>query len=117
MGGVDELRTRALGTMPVSSAGRPTGISLFSFVFHLGEMLEQLIGDSLLPHNGLSAAILRISLRSSGGIGDRPALHFHRQKTRHPSPCVRTVVNARALITAWRQSNSPENTARLTRVT
>jgi 8-oxo-dGTP pyrophosphatase MutT (NUDIX family) len=33
----------ALGTMPVSSAGRQTGISLFPFVFHLGETLEPLV--------------------------------------------------------------------------
>jgi 8-oxo-dGTP pyrophosphatase MutT (NUDIX family) len=33
----------SLGTMPVSSAGNPTGISLFSFVFHLGEKLEPLV--------------------------------------------------------------------------
>jgi 8-oxo-dGTP pyrophosphatase MutT (NUDIX family) len=31
----------ALETMPVSSAGRPTGISLSSFVFHFGDMLER----------------------------------------------------------------------------
>jgi 8-oxo-dGTP pyrophosphatase MutT (NUDIX family) len=31
----------ALGTMPVSSAGQPTGMSLSSFVFHLGDMLER----------------------------------------------------------------------------
>ena len=30
-----------LGTMPVSSAGQPTGMSLSSFVFHLGDMLER----------------------------------------------------------------------------
>ena len=30
----------ALGTMPVSSAGQPTGMSLSPFVFHLGDMLE-----------------------------------------------------------------------------
>ena len=32
-----------LGTMPVSSAGQPTGMSLFSFVFHLGGILEPLV--------------------------------------------------------------------------
>jgi 8-oxo-dGTP pyrophosphatase MutT (NUDIX family) len=32
-----------LGAMPVSAAGQPTGMSLFSFVFHLGEMLEPLV--------------------------------------------------------------------------
>ena len=31
----------ALGTMPVSSAGQPTGMSLSPFVFHLGDMLER----------------------------------------------------------------------------
>jgi 8-oxo-dGTP pyrophosphatase MutT (NUDIX family) len=31
----------ALGTMPVSSAGQPTGMLLSPFVFHLGDMLEQ----------------------------------------------------------------------------
>jgi len=31
----------ALGTMPVSAAGQPTGMSLSSFVFHLGDMLER----------------------------------------------------------------------------
>jgi 8-oxo-dGTP pyrophosphatase MutT (NUDIX family) len=31
----------ALGTMPVSSAGRPTGMSLSSFVFHFGDVLER----------------------------------------------------------------------------
>ncbi len=31
----------SLETLPVSSAGRPTGMSLSSFVFHLGDMLEQ----------------------------------------------------------------------------
>ena len=30
----------ALGTMPVSAAGQPTGMSLSPFVFHLGDMLE-----------------------------------------------------------------------------
>jgi 8-oxo-dGTP pyrophosphatase MutT (NUDIX family) len=31
----------ALGTMPVSAAGQPTGMSLSPFVFHFGDMLEQ----------------------------------------------------------------------------
>lgn len=31
----------ALETMPVSAAGQPTGMSLSSFVFHLGDMLER----------------------------------------------------------------------------
>jgi 8-oxo-dGTP pyrophosphatase MutT (NUDIX family) len=31
----------ALATMPVSSAGQPTGMSLSSFVFHFGDMLER----------------------------------------------------------------------------
>ena len=31
----------ALGTMPVSAAGQPTGMSLSSFVFHFGDMLER----------------------------------------------------------------------------
>lgn len=30
-----------LDTMPVSAAGQPTGMSLSSFVFHLGDMLER----------------------------------------------------------------------------
>lgn len=33
----------SLGTRPVTSAGGPTGVSLFSFVFHLGETLEPLV--------------------------------------------------------------------------
>ena len=33
----------SLGIMPVSSAGKATGMSLFSFVFHLGGMLEPLV--------------------------------------------------------------------------
>jgi hypothetical protein len=61
-------------------------------------------------------AILRISLRNSSGIGGRPALHFHRQKIRHPSRCQRTMVDGRTLTTAWRQSQSLDNTARLARV-
>ncbi len=32
----------SLESLPVTAAGKPTGISLASFVFHLGEMLEQL---------------------------------------------------------------------------
>ena len=31
----------SLESLPVSSAGKPTGMSLTSFVFHLGDMLEQ----------------------------------------------------------------------------
>src|SRR5450631_3892742 len=60
-------------------------------------------------HNGFSVAILRIRLRSSGGIGGRPALHFERQKIRQPSRCQRTMVDGRTLTTALRQSKSLEN--------
>ncbi|MBF8287643.1 MAG: mutT/nudix family protein, partial [Candidatus Rokubacteria bacterium] len=31
----------ALGTMPVSAAGQPTGMSLSSFVFHFGDVLDR----------------------------------------------------------------------------
>ena len=68
------------------------------------------------PHNGFSVAILRIRLRSSSGIGGRPALHFQRQKIRQPSRCHRTTVDGLTLTTASRQSKSLENTAKLTRV-
>jgi len=69
------------------------------------------------PHSGFSAAILRIRMRSSSGIGGRPALHFRRQKIRQPSRCQRTMVDGRTLTTASRQSKSLVNSARLTRVT
>ena len=69
------------------------------------------------PHSGFSVAILRISTRSSSGIGGRPALHFQRQNIRQPSRCQRTMVDGRTLTTVCRQSQSLENTARLTRVT
>jgi hypothetical protein len=68
------------------------------------------------PHNGFSAAILRIRLRSSGGIGGRPALHFQRQKSRQRSRCQRTMVDRRTMTTAWRQSKSLVNSAMLARV-
>jgi hypothetical protein len=68
------------------------------------------------PHSGFSAPILRIRLRSSGGIGSRPALHFQRQKIRQPMRCQRTMVAGRTMTTVSRQSNSLVNSARLTRV-
>jgi hypothetical protein len=80
------------------------------------ELDQQLIGNSLLAPQWILCAIRRIKLRSSGGIGGRPALHFRRQKIRQPIRCQRTTVDGRTLTTAARQSNILVNSARLTRV-
>jgi hypothetical protein len=66
------------------------------------------------PHIGFPVAIRRISLRSSGEIGGRPALHFRRQ-IRQPNRCQRTMVDGRTVTTASRQSNILVSSARLTR--
>ena len=62
------------------------------------------------PHNGFSAAIRRIRLRSSGGIGGRPVLHFRRQQIRQPKRCQRTMV-ARRTQPTHRASQRASSTA------
>lgn len=83
--------------------------------------IPSLISSSLAihssPHTGFSAAILRISARSSGGIGGRPRLHLNRQNNRHPARCQRTIVAGRTITTAFCQSNKRVSNARLIRAT
>ena len=59
--------------------------------------MPSLISNSLAirssPHTGFSEAILRISARSSAGIGGRPSLHLNRQNNRHPARCQRMIVS------------------------
>jgi hypothetical protein len=52
------------------------------------------------PHSGFSAAIVRISARSSTGIGGRPSLHLNRQNNRQPARCQRRTVCGRTMTTA-----------------
>ena len=74
----------SLETLPVSAGGKPTGISLSSFVFHLGEVLEQLTPSDevaeafwvplrhlLDPRNAASRPTFRDGLTQS-----RPAVLF-----------------------------------------
>ena len=68
------------------------------------------------PQSEFSMAIRRIRARSSGGIGGRPDLHFHRQKMRQPSRCQRTIVDGRTITIASHKLKSLENTDRQTRV-
>ena len=74
----------SLETLPVSAAGKPTGMSLSSFVFHLGEMLEQFtpsdeVAEAFwVPLRHLldpSNAAQRPTLRD-GQILSRPAVLF-----------------------------------------
>lgn len=74
----------SLGTMPVFSAGRPTGISLFSFVFHLGETLEPLVPNDEVAEGfwvplrhllDVRNAAYRRTLRD-GLTRDRPAVMY-----------------------------------------
>ena len=69
------------------------------------------------PHTGFSEAIVRISSRSSAGIGGRPSLHLNRQNSRHPIRCQRMMVFGRTITTAFCQSNKRVRSARLIRVT
>lgn len=69
------------------------------------------------PHTGFSEAILRISVRSSAGIGGRPSLHLNRQNNRHPVRCQRMIARRRTITTASCQSNKRVRSARPIRVT
>ena len=60
------------------------------------------------PHSTFSRAILRISARSSFGIGGRPARDFIRQNNRQPARCQRIIVAGCTTTSALRQSNSLE---------
>ena len=69
------------------------------------------------PHTGFSEAILRISARSSVGIGGRPSLPLNRQNNRHPIRCQRMIVLGRTITTASCQSNKRVRSASPIRVT
>ncbi len=75
----------SLESLPVTAAGKPTGISLASFVFHLGEMLEQFTPSDevaeafwvplrhlLDPRNAAQRPTFR-----DGQTQSRPAVLFH----------------------------------------
>jgi len=68
------------------------------------------------PHSTFSRAILRISSRSSFGIGGRPARDFIRQSSLQPARCQRIIVAGCTATNAPRQSKSLASTAKLTRV-
>jgi hypothetical protein len=68
------------------------------------------------PHSTFSRAILRISSRSSFGIGGRPTRDFIRQKSLQPARCQRIIVAGCTTTNAPRQSKSLASTTRLTRV-
>ena len=68
------------------------------------------------PHSTFSRAILRISSRSSFGIGGRPTRDFIRQRSLQPARCQRIIVAGCTTTNALRQSKSLARTAKLTRV-
>lgn len=109
---VDQRNRRAAG-LAVASAYtcRP-----FLGETRIPSLTNSSLADPTSPPNGFSAAILRIKLRSLGGIGRRPALHFKGQKIRYPSRGQRTAVAGCTTTTASRQSKSLENSASCTRV-
>ncbi len=66
------------------------------------------------PHSTFSRAILRISSRSSFGIGGRPTRDFIRQRSLQPARCQRIIVAGCTTTNALRQSKSLARTAKLT---
>jgi hypothetical protein len=68
------------------------------------------------PHSTFSRAILRISSRSSIGIGGRPARDFIRQISLQPARCQQTIVAGCTTTSAPRQSKRIASSARLIRV-
>jgi hypothetical protein len=68
------------------------------------------------PDSGFALAILRISARSSCGMGGRPGRDFSRQNNLQPARCQRSKVAGRTTTRALRQSNRLASTTKLTRV-
>jgi len=61
------------------------------------------------PQEGFSAAIFRMSARSSGGIGGRPGHDFNRQNKRKACRCQRINVLGVTLTSAPRQSKNRDS--------